>query len=56
MIAATVPFGFDEVIDEGSLFGRGRAETVVVFGGERIVVFTPFVADDFGLGVEAGFE
>ena len=52
----SVPFGLDEVVDQVTLFGRSRAEAVVIFGGQGVVVFALFVTDDFGFGVEAGFE
>ena len=52
----SVPFGLDEVVDQVTLFGRSRAEAVVIFDGQGVVVFALFVTDDFGFGVEAGFE
>jgi hypothetical protein len=54
--AAEGPFGVDQGVDEGALFGGVGLETVEIFGGEGCEVVGIFAGDDFGLGVDAGGE
>jgi hypothetical protein len=55
-VAAAQPLGFDEPVDEVTLFGDRRLETRLVFGCERFVVGVVFAADYFGFCVDAGIE
>src|ERR1035438_9635862 len=54
--AAEEPGAADEGVDQVSGFGGGWVEADVVFGLERFQIFTAFGEDDFGFGVDAGFE
>ena len=54
--AAELPVVADEGVEVVALFGGGGLETLQVFGGEGFEGGGVFAADDFGLGVDAGFE
>jgi hypothetical protein len=54
--AAETPFGVDEDIDEGALFGGDGLEALKVLVDEVVEVLVVFVEDDEGVGVDAGFE
>ena len=55
-VAAELPLGGDEQIDERALSGVGGLVLLVVFGNEGIEHIGIFAGEDFGLGVNAGFE
>ena len=54
--AAELPVVADEGVDEEPLFGRGGLEAVEILGGEGVEVPGLLAGDDFGLGVDAGFQ
>ena len=53
---AEEPFGIDHGIEEQAFGGSGGAVVVVILGAEGLEVGGFFVADDVGLGVDAGFQ
>ena len=54
--AAEHPVGVDEDVDVEALVGSGGVEASVVVGGEGFEVGGGFSGDDFGFGIDAGFE
>jgi len=55
-VAAEVPLGGDEDIDESALLGGGGSETLVVFGGEGFEGFLIFAGQTLRFSVDAVFE
>jgi hypothetical protein len=55
-VAAAEPFEPDEGVDEGGFFRDGWGEAGVEGGGEFGVLGWIFEADDFGFGVNVGFQ
>ena len=54
--ASEHPLAVDEHVEHGAAFGRGGVEAGFVFGEEGLKFGRVFVREDFGLGVNAGFE
>ena len=54
--AAELPFGADELIDQGALDGAGGLVVAVEVFDQGLEVGGVLTADDLGLGVDAGFE
>ena len=49
------PFGVDQDVDQSAFGGAGWLVVGVVVRGKGVEIFAGLVADDFGLGVDAGF-
>jgi len=54
--AAAEKFAVDEVVDHGALLGGAGLMVVVVFGAEGGAFRGIFPGEDFGRGVDAGFQ
>lgn len=54
--AAEHPLAIDQDIDDHAALGSGRVVALAVFGEESQEVGGIFTGDDFGLGVNAGFQ